>query len=96
MLPARTMQVWLVISKLTLDFIMDIINELIRLAPLIGGIWIVAKLYSDIYRDFDRRSDLIETRLASLEGQFLAFQRQITTSNKYIEQAIDRLESLKS
>lgn len=75
---------------------MDIINELIRLCPLVGGIWIVAKLYADIYRDFDRRSDLIETRLAAIEGQFLAFQREQAANNKFFEQNIERLQGLRN
>lgn len=75
---------------------MDIINELIRLCPLVGGVWLVAKLYADIYRDFDRRSDLLEARLGSIEGQFLAFQREQATNNKFFEQNLERLQGIKN
>ncbi|BAY21686.1 hypothetical protein NIES2100_14430 [Calothrix sp. NIES-2100] len=75
---------------------MKFIDTIISLIPLVGGIWVIANLHNRLYRDFDTRSDLIEKRISMLEAQFLAFQREMLTSQKYIEQTLDRLESLRT
>ena len=75
---------------------MKTLDTLINLIPIAGGVWAIASLQTRLYKDFDARSDLVEKRMGMLEAHFLAFQKEIITSHKYIEQTLARLDRAKN